>query len=92
MYYWYLLLYSWEKAARALLLCGGGRAGLLTLPGQTPPGFGGKEITGSSCHKHVGGYLGALISKAMCGSIGSKLHSRKLCFVSGHGEDCLNNR
>lgn len=66
--------------------------GLLQIPGQIPLGFGGKEITGSSCQRHVGGYLEALISKAICGSISTKLHSRKLCFVSGHGEDCLNNR
>lgn len=66
--------------------------GMLPFPGQTPLGFGGKEITDSLCHRHVEGSLGALTSKAICGSIGTKLHSRKLGVVSGHREDCVNNR
>lgn len=61
--------------------------GLLLLPGQTPLGSGGNEITGGLCHRHVESCLGALIFNAIDGSISTKLHSKKLCFVPGHGED-----
>jgi len=67
--------------------------GLLPLPGQTPLGFDRNKIVGMiSCHRHVGDYLGALISKTIWKHQYQATYSRKLCFVSGHGEDCLNNR
>lgn len=64
--------------------------GLLPFPGQTPLGLEETRSRATHVTGMQGSIWGAFISKAIWGSISTKLH-RKLCFVSGHGEDCLNN-
>lgn len=78
---------------RGACCCAGGVVqGLLPFPGQTPLGSGERRSQAVCVTGSWGALWGLSLGKQSVGSITPRLHSRKLGFVSGHREDCLDNR